>query len=265
MKKPHLIIIAGVISPLCHAAVLFSDDFESYDADANLPGASQWNVDGRANYMVVRDEDTATPFGAPNHYLQLNDTGSGNGDFLRVLTPNLAGTHNAVTTLQFDFYEPSTGGNDSIIFGYAGIDGPRYDLNAGGGRARATLDDGTIGMVSGGHTTEYDMDTAYTIYLIFNDTATDFSYGGGSVAAFTAHLWFEELGSGVFNFAGVIDAANNPDTDGYKVGFRTFNGPQQEIWVDNFSVYEGAPAAIPEPTSALLGGLGFLMLLRRRR
>jgi len=256
-------IIGGLSLP-AQGAILFSDDFESYSANSNI-GTTIWTeTTGRASYMTVRNETTATPFGTPNQYAQLADTGGGNGDFIRLMSPQLGGTYNAVSTLQFDFYEPTGGGNSVMRFGYAGDDGNRLDLNSGGGRNVATLNNGTIAGVTGGVSTTYSMDTAYTIYMIFNDTASTVSYIGGSIAAFTAHVWFEQLGSGALIFAGSSTAANSQDTDGYAIGFRTFNAELQEVWVDNVVVFEGA-AAIPEPTTALLGGLGMLALLRRRR
>ncbi len=260
--------IMGCLSLPAQGAILFSDDFESYDADSSIGtgGPAIWGeAAGNTAYRTVRDENTATPFGSPNQYAQLRDTASGNGPFIRLLSTTQSGAANALTTLSFDFYEPTGGGDSVMRFGYAGDDGTRYDLNSGGGRLVATLNNGTIGGVSGGTSTAFSMNTAYTIYMIFNDTTSAVSYGGGSIAAETAHVWFEELGSGNFIFAGSASASNDQDLDGYRVGFRTFNSDEQELWVDNVSLFEGAPTAIPEPTTALLGGLGMLALLRRRR
>ena len=147
----------------CHGAVLFSDDFESYTANGNI-GTSIWaEAAGVASYMTARDENTATPFGTPNQYAQLADSGSGNGEFIRLMSSTLGDTANALTTLQFDFFEPADTGNSVMRFGYAGDDGARYDLNSGGGRLVATLNNGTIGGVSGGTSNSYSMDTAYTM------------------------------------------------------------------------------------------------------
>jgi hypothetical protein len=266
----HSLKIVSIMTSLgiaAQGAILFSDDFESYSPNSNI-GTDTWTLStGVASYMTVRNQTTATPFGTPNQYAQLADTGTASSpvaQFIRLMSPQLGGTYNTVTTLQFDFYEPTGGGDQAMRFGFAGFDGTRLDLNAGGNRAFASLNNGSIGGVSGGNNTSYSLDTAYTFFMILNDTAASVNYAGGSITAFTAHVWYEALGSGAPVFAGSIAAANAQNTSGYGIGFRTFNADLQEAWIDNVVVFEGA-AAIPEPTTALLGGLGMLALLRRRR
>lgn len=240
------------------AAVLFADDFESDTANSSL-GTSNWGtVTAGSGFVTVRDETTATPFGDPNQYLRMSaDTGSSQ---IQVLSPYFTAASGAVTTLSFDFYEPSAGGNnDAMHFGYAFA-----DLNAGGSRLRLQFNNGVISGVSGGTSTSYNMDAAYTIHLVFNDTASAINYTGGTVAANTAHVWFETLGSGSFVFAGNAAALNSSGEDSYAIGFRTFNTNRQEVWVDNVSLVEGA-AAIPEPSVGLLGLGALLFAMRRRR
>lgn len=99
--------------------------------------------------------------------------------------------------------------------------------------------------------------------MIFNDTASSISYAGGTIAASDAHVWLEPLGSNNYTFAGTATATNDQTTS-YRVGFRSFNAPLQEIWVDNYELHDAA-LAIPEPSIAVLGDLGLLALLRRRR
>lgn len=264
LPVPILATAIGMLGLSAHGAVLFSDDFESYTAGNNI-GTSVWTeAAGVSTYMTARDESTSTTFGTPNQYAQLADVGGGSNQFLRLLSSTEIDAANALTTLSFDFYEPTGGGDSVMRFGYAGNDGTRYDLNGGGGRLVSTLNNGTIGGVSGGSNT-YSLDTAYSMYMIFNDTNASVSYAGGSIAAFTAALWLEELGTGSFVFAGSASASNSQDLGGYRIGFRTFNAEVQTLLVDNVSLFEGAPSAIPEPTTTLLGALGMLALLRRRR
>ena len=99
--------------------------------------------------------------------------------------------------------------------------------------------------------------------VIFNDTASDSSYDGGTIAANTAHVWFQTLGGGSSVYAGSVTAQNS-QTASYSFVLRTFSADVQQMNVDNFSWYTGA-AAIPEPSVALLSGVGLLALLRRQR
>lgn len=68
---------------------------------------------------------------------------------------------------------------------------------------------------------------------------------------------FSISGAGDFDFtsAGVSDVAA-----GTSIGFGFFESTAGGIELSSFTI-----TAIPEPTTALLGGLGFLALLRRRR
>lgn len=246
------------------AAVLFNDDFESYAPDTTISAnANQWvNASGLASYRTVRD--SPTPFGASNQYLQLADVGSsattGDGQFIRLQSKEITGASGAVTTLSFDFYEPSTGGNGNMIVGYSRLGG---DLNSAGRRLSFNLNNGNVTGLTTTVSNTYSLDTSYTIFIIFNDTAAAVSYLGGTLDATSADVWLEEFGSGTYVKAGTISAFND-QTASYRVGFRTFAAPVQEMWVDNFVLQEGA-LAIPEPSAFLLAGIGAFAFMRRRR
>lgn len=269
MKSPsHILSACVVFVAMMHstsAAILLSDDFESYTAGNQLGTNATWATvaNNTANSTkFIRDEGTATPFGSPNQYLELRDTGSNTtpAEYLRIQTTTQTAASAELTTIQFDFFEP-TGGSNNLGFGLAMTNN---DLNTGGSRIRLTLNNGTIGGTGfTASSNSYSLNTAYTMYVVFNDTASAVSYDGGTVAAFTADVWFQSLSGGGLVFAGSADAQNN-QTASYSFVFRTFNADQQSMNVDNFSWYEGA-AAIPEPSSALMGGLGLFFLLRRRR
>jgi len=259
MKYPfHPLLVAILATALSHAAsgaVLFSDDFESYSANSTLTTSGPWGTASTVTApIIVRDEATATPFGSPNQYLDFNDN---DGSSVRVQSPDLIAASGALTTLSFDFNEPSTGGAGSLIVGYAN---QGADLNTAGRRLVVNLDDGFVTGLSTPAANTYSQDASYTIYMIFNDTASPASYAGGTVAAGSADVWLQPSG-GAAVFAGTRTSYNT-QTVSYRVGLRSFSSNQQQVLVDNFSLVEGA---VPEPASLILLGLGALTLVRRRR
>jgi len=165
--------------------------------------------------------------------------------------------------MQFDFSEPNNALGSTISVGY-GVDTNDFG-NSTNSRIRVTLDDGVIGNVSGGTSNTYTQGIAYTFYLIFNDTASAVNYEGGWLAAHTADLYFKEIGAASSAvYAGNISTNAAAASTGYYGALRTYNSATQEVWIDNYSIYEGA-AAIPEPKVVLLVGIGLLAQLRRRR
>ncbi|MCH7225904.1 PEP-CTERM sorting domain-containing protein [Haloferula sp. A504] len=261
-QRLHLLQGIALLATLAlpsHAAVLFTEDFEDLTANANLSGTNSGSFAVTSNLQsVVRDESTSTVFGTPNQYLELFDTVGNNG--FQIQSAEYSQTANAVTTFQFDFYEPSGGGGANLNVGFA-----RGDINTSGSRARVFLNDGVVDGLSTTGTTSYSLDTVYTFYMILNDTDNPVAYGGGTLAANTADIWLQQSGGGSPYFAGSRTATGQKDTtNGYSVGFRTFNGDLQDAIVDNVTLFEGA-AAIPEPSSLGFAAIAGLFLLRRRR
>lgn len=238
---------------------LFFDDFESYAEDAGVTTAGPWAfTGGTAAARTARGDSSGTPFGGNNQYLEMDDANT--SDSIRMQSPNFTEVAGAVSTFSFDFYEETNGGPNSLIAGYA-TNGD--DLNGAGRRQVVRLSNGTISTVTVGDDNTYDLDTAYTLYMIFNDSGSSFDYEGGTINASEAHVWIEELDSGNFVFVGTSSAENAADT-AYRVGFRTFTSNIQSMLVDNVELSLGA-VAVPEPTSLALLGLGGLLIARRRR
>lgn len=249
----------GICCATSHAQTIFYDDFESDTVGAEPAG---WNtVSGTDNITV---QDTGAPFGSPNQYLRFADLSTG-GLSLFKQTTEIDGI---LSTFAFDFYEPSAGSaNAGISMGYTTSSG---DLNSSAA-FRLTLDDGTIVFASGevtAGTKTYSLDTAYRFYLIVNDTAGSVGYTGPGGSSETLALnefdvYFQELGSATITYAGT---GFNDSTDSVgRLGYRTFSTGDQDVYLDNVLVAQGA--AIPEPSVyALLGGsLALLTVLRRRR
>ncbi|BCX47751.1 hypothetical protein HAHE_16590 [Haloferula helveola] len=257
--KSHILTPVAVLSTCCflsssaHAA-LFSEDFESYTPDAGLDTSGPWNQvapgAGTAT-LFVRDDLTATPFGASNQYLEYDDNDATSGGSVRVQSPNFAEASGAVTTFVFDFYEPSAVSGGSLIVGYANEDA---DLNGAGQRLAVNLNDGAVtglSTVAAAGSDTYSLDTAYRLYVIFNDTGSSVSYTGGSVAAGVADLWLEEIG-GSLTYVGTKDASNS-QTAAYRVGFRSFSSTIQQALFDNVFLYQGValPGDLPAISETL--------------
>lgn len=237
---------------------LFFDDFESYTADANLNTSGPWSNVSVPAENVVRDENTATPFGTPNQYLEYNDDSTSSSP--RIQSPDFAGASGAVTTFSFDFNETS-GSGGSLIFGYANSGA---DMNTGGRRLTMNLDDGFITGLTTVADNTYDLDSEYRVYVVFNDTGSAFDYLGGTIDAGSAHVWLEDA-LGDLTFAGTRDTFNS-QTSAYWVGFRSFSSTLQEVLIDNVSLDAGAtvPITVPVP-AALPAGLAMLGVIASRR
>jgi len=256
---PTALASALVLATSADAATLFGDDFESYEPDTVLDESGPWDDVSPFPSFLVRDENTAMPFGTPNRYFEYNDPS--NTSSVKVFSPDTAAASGALTTLSFDFYEPtSAAANGGFLFGYAN---QSADLNGAGSRVRLGLDDGTISGLSNTVANTYNLDTSYRMSVIFNDTAGSIDYDGGTIASGVADVWIQPLDGGAPVYVG-DRAATNSQTASYRVGFRTFSSTIQEVLVDNVSLDEGA-AVIPEPAFGTLLGLAGLLVLRRRR
>lgn len=253
---------SAVVAGSAHAVPLLTDDFESYDVGKAVPTSGMWSIGDPSGSPLttntVRDESTATPFGTPNRYVELIDDGPAEG--IQLLSHSVSEAVGAVTTFSFDFVETAGGGDSPILVGYS----IGNQLNTDNARNVVVLDDGTVGWLSSvGDDNTYQLDTAYTLYMIFNDTSSGVDYEGGTIDAGTAHIWLQELDSGNLAFAGVSSDVDANTGSSYRVGFNTWASLLQTLLVDNAAWDAGI--VIPEPSSLALLGLGGLLCSRRRR
>lgn len=261
MKKLPLITytlglcLLGVTS---QAQEIFFDDFESDTVGAEPAG---WDTVTGTDLITV--QDTGAPFGSPNKYVRFADISTGGLSLFKQTTA----INDILSTFSFDFYEPTGSANAVLSLGYTTATG---DINASAA-LRLGLDDGTISFSSGevtAGTKTYSLDTAYRFFLIVNDTAGPIGYTGPGGSSETLALneydvYFQQFGSSTITYAGT---GVNDSTDSLgRFGYRTFSTGDQDFYLDNVLVAEGA--VIPEPSTygALLGSLALLVVLRRRR
>lgn len=224
--------------------VLFSDDMERFTATGVAPSAGAY-AEYRYNSMAtVRDEGTATPFGTDNQYIEVKDDDINVG--VSFMSQEFPETRAALSTYSFDFYEPSTGGGSGILVGYSRL---YHNLATAYARISLRLTDGTVGQLSTGSGT-YDLDTAYRLTMIFNDTDNTVDYEYGSIAPQVADIWLQKLDGTNPKLIGTRSAANSRAH--YSVGFITFKSDLQDIYVDNIDFSMGAILTFPPPRGTVL-------------
>ena len=147
--------------------------------------------------------------------------------------------------ISFNYYQPGTWASQASVF-YSGTtllnDGAYWSFNTG---AQVHLDGFTVGQ-------------KYLVQFVFADKR----YDGGTITL-----------QGASGVSGSSTTTRYSYTDGrYLVVNAEFTADTANTsWIPNVGASEGEQlnairiVAIPEPHAALLGGLGMLVLLRRRR
>jgi len=251
--SPALLAVAlasMLLSRASASTVIFSEDFESYAAGANLSTNAKWgSVSANApNFLTVK-EDTGNIFGlgTANRYLDASDTSP--VELTRMDAKPSSPFQFA--TLEMDIYEPAN--ISGTYWGVAVANAFSAQFNGGGIRTT-----GAGAYIPG----LYTVDAEHHLSITFNNTASTQTYdGGNSVASRTFDLWID--GVLVIDnaaFTGAVAAG----TDLASFNLTTSSGSySQEMYVDNIVL-----TTIPEPSSvglAVISFLGTFWLCRKSR
>lgn len=256
-----LAFLAALSAVSANAAVVFADNFE---AGANPYGGTTQDV---ASYTLANTSGQANTalwvratsgFGASRNGL-IDESENGGANFTDPVGSQAYGfryTNSGVTTAFGKVGTLAVGQTITVTFdvvtdGYNG--GTAYEAalvlfnGAGTRNSVEALTNGTVGVlartaatgtgVGGGVTVSSTYQQVQFSYTVGNAVYDNDGAGGG-----TATTWLNSL-------------------LGYDIALR-FKGATSYANIDNVSV---AITAVPEPRAALLGGLGLLILLRRRR
>jgi MYXO-CTERM domain-containing protein len=260
MKKsllPLAGITAAAMTLAAHGAVLISDDFESYSVGSSLGSAANWNIDNGAGAPTISN---ASDFGASNKFVNFNDANS--SDFSSMVHTTKIDSGQTVT-LSLDFIATD---DQSINFGFSSSTTANQVLG-NSLVARTSLTDGAISgtnSTSGFGSGFFSLNTAYELKMVLNDSGATVNYANRSLADNSYDVWIRDLNDTGSTYVGT--GTFTTVAGGYYTAARSFNSPTPTYYIDNWVVEEGAIVSpIPEPRAALLGGLGLLALLRRRR
>ncbi|WP_309400778.1 hypothetical protein [Cerasicoccus maritimus] len=239
MKKLLPILVLTGLTGLSAQTVYFSDNFES-DTVGSTP--SGWTNTSPGKTIV---QDTGSPFGANNKYVELIDSTTGGQLNFSETTNELEGI---ASLFSFDYYEPTSIYTDTMNFGYGAS-----DINSSG-PAVLSIGEGSIKGISA-----YSMDTDVRIFLYVNDTAENTFYSIGdntnvSLAASTYNLWVYDYTSDTYSQ--IISDGTVGSNNVERFGFRVFNAATQQAYIDNVNV-----SSIPEPSTYALGVASITLLL----
>lgn len=199
-----------------------------------------------------------------------------NGDFSAdaAQTHNVTGWYDTVTAdapswWQTTWAGPTVSPNGTSVLGLSYMGGTTNWAYQSIGTNSDSLATITIGFDAGSFTDAWgdprDLGITVSVYktdgtFIPGDN-TDID-GAAGVTLLDSFNWSQlvERGVMVTGIEGILDISGATSTDELFLRFENFAGANGEPWtaVDNISI-------IPEPGAALLGGLGLLGLLRRRK
>lgn len=235
-----------VLSEAHAATVLYSTDFNSPTySDGGMIGQDNWVITGSSVVNPVSVANTGT-----NGTVTLATTGQ---DVRHALASNVT---DGSVWLSASITVSSAGTGDYFL--HLGDNGTsnffaRTYIQASGGGFVLALSTSSGSPVTYG-TTVLNLNTAYTLLIRYDFVAGTANDTGALFVNPTT-----EYGTGDTAYV----AATTIGTDAALISYVNLrqgtNGSASGVTVDNISVF------VPEPSSAALGGLGMLMLLRRRR
>lgn len=232
------------------AAITASFDVDLSPATQNFAVAAtsslalNYTIDGSGNVSLVADAGGASPA----RWNQVSNASAG--------TVASAALHNKAFTLTYS-------GSANAILNY----NPAYN-NAGTGAVLATQGQGNASALENGEFITFTVSGSATLVAGFSLDLNSFSYdlrlanGGSSFGVEDTSGFVIEQSIPNTSLDGTISGTGISLAAGEAMTFRTIAGNAGGAGLSGF---EFTVAAVPEPSSALLGGLGMLCLVRRRR
>ena len=249
-------------------------------ASANFAGYTAGNVSNPFNPSVTPGENefTWTTIGPNSAQLSIAnaDLTSGSGNALGMAGGGtfraLVGTMGSATTipvgqtltLSLNGQFTAAPGNSTIRIGFmnSGDFDNAYFMNAGIGTITTFSSARDIGAPGG-----VDVPGGGDVVAFTNTTTSGPAYAAIGTSTFTASFSITRTAATTYSLAGNVNGSGFTATDTAGNGWDNYsriflnNGNQTSSFrIDNVSV-----TLVPEPSAALLGGLGLLALFRRRR
>lgn len=247
--KPRLriLFIAALLSaPSLHAAVILSD------MGATVPTAYDTGYTGTTNQRISLDgpELPTTPAYADSYGQSFTVASSGTLQYL-YLAYNAGGLGSFRISIDTNFIGNQA--SSAEILTDAASSSRQYTIN---------IADTLPGGLSGKTTTPADGNAGPFYWFRLDFTGENISLTANQAAAFFIQGYSESTGDD----STFIYAPRYSDTQVYAGGVAvagsTFNSPSILAGTSDLGF---AVTVVPEPSSALLGGLGMMILLRRRR
>ena len=241
LKFPLACALSVASTSTSHAAFTLIENFESFADGASIP----LFIENNANNTIARVENGTTLGPNGNVVARINDPGGSGGAGYGVTVAN--GTSG---TYAFDIFRD---GSASELLMSLGNTSPFSSQRWTGAFSVST-----------------NQNTFYQLSFLFNRTAGALAYTNPvdsstvSLSSQSVAVFLYNPGTGTHtaiatNSPGELSGGSTPDN----VWFSQ-NSPGLQMLVDNVRL-SNSLEVIPEPSAALLGALGALILLRRRR
>lgn len=230
MKKTMIMLACfAVAGQAAFAGIVYNQDYEGLSV--GTIGSATGLGGGGVNNYIVRSDETGTPFGAGNKWLQLK----AQGNPWTYAKKDTAGSSTAM--LSFDLYKDGAAGDSWLRAGLSRTSNDMRYMDTGSGTANVTLPSGTV--------THFD--------IVGNITGATLDNGlGGSIAG----GYFD-----IFQNGGLVahlpaNASSSGNLDGFVLWMNSggaVSDPRETMAIDNL-VYQTDMVNIPEPaTFGLLG------------
>lgn len=213
------LVVGGLVLAPARASVIFTHTMESFTVGAPRTFTSNSaNLTSAYNNIAIRDQTSATPFGATNRFVALYQQNS----FVRY------NSISSLTTWRFDYLEPSATNTGGTGIGICTIVG-NGDINAAGAYTAWFIDDGVITLLdntaqASGSPPTLQVGRRYIVHVFYNgsgSTATIPNTGGATINHTHSALFFYDTATGT-----MIDGGRYSHTASVTPGaliFRQFN------------------------------------------